>query len=103
MLHEKEAENDRNAGPPKKGACQGKRQTIYLEALTVTKYLMQVLALSPLLVVAVLTATGRTFYLWVYVILAIVCPLVAGFLWFTYRNMERRTKDAERERLKSRK
>lgn len=61
-----------------------------------TKYLMPMAALLPLLVVAVLALIGMIFNFWVYIILAIVCPLVAGFLWFTYKDTERKVREAER-------
>ncbi len=59
-------------------------------------------SLFPLMVVAILAMIGITFNVWVYLILAVVCPLVAVAVLFIYRGMEKKVTEAGRESLKSR-
>jgi uncharacterized membrane protein len=44
----------------------------------------------PLLVVIILAIVGVTFSTWVYALLFIVCPVVAGIVWFVYKDMEKK-------------
>lgn len=46
--------------------------------------------LLPLVIVIVLAAVGITLSVWIYVVLAVVCPLAAGVTWFLYKDMERK-------------
>lgn len=43
------------------------------------------MALLPFLIVLILAAAGIILNHWVYIILGIVCPLVAGMIWLIYR------------------
>ncbi|MBI5203302.1 MAG: hypothetical protein HZA11_00120 [Nitrospirae bacterium] len=58
-----------------------------------TKF-FSVMALLPLLVVIILAVAGITLNFWVYAILGVVCPTVAGAIWFIYKDTERKVKDA---------
>ena len=55
---------------------------------------LPLLPLLPLPVGLVFTATGITFDIWVYVLLAIPCPAAAGLIWFIYREMEKKVEAA---------
>lgn len=55
------------------------------------------MALLPLLVVMILALFGITMDYWVYIILGIVCPLVAGSIWLIYKDTERKVNDARRD------
>lgn len=61
------------------------------------KFFFSAAALLPLVVVAVLAIFGATLSVWVYIVLAVVCPLVAGIIWFTYKDVEKKIKKAEKE------
>jgi hydrogenase-4 membrane subunit HyfE len=54
--------------------------------------------LSPFLLVIILAISGITFNAWVYIILGITCPVVAGIVWFLYKGMERKVSAIEKER-----
>ncbi|MBI5639999.1 MAG: hypothetical protein HZA17_06190 [Nitrospirae bacterium] len=47
-------------------------------------------ALLPLLAVSVLAVFGMTMNMWVYIILAVICPVVAGILWFMNKDAEKK-------------
>lgn len=57
------------------------------------------MAFLPLLVVLILAIAGITLNFWVYIILAIVCPLAAGIIWFIYKETEKKIKEAGKGRL----
>lgn len=61
------------------------------------------MAFLPLLVVIILAITGITLNFWVYIILAVVCPLVAGIIWYIYKDTEKKIKDTGKMRLKLKK
>ena len=46
--------------------------------------------LAPLVIVIILATAGIILNVWVYVVLAVVCPLAAGAVWFLYKDMERK-------------
>ncbi len=50
------------------------------------KYLFSAALFLPLLIVIVLAAGGITMNRWVYVILAIVCPVAAGIILYMYKD-----------------
>lgn len=54
-------------------------------------------ALLPLVVVVILALLGVTLSVWVYIVRAVVCPLAAGIIWFTYKDVEKKIKKAEKE------
>ncbi len=53
--------------------------------------------LLPLFVVIVLALFGFFFQFWVYLMIVIVCPAVAGVIWFIYRDTERKVSNAKKE------
>jgi ABC-type protease/lipase transport system fused ATPase/permease subunit len=53
--------------------------------------------LLPLFVVIVLALFGFFFHFWVYLLIVIACPAVAGVIWFTYRDTERKVSKAKKE------
>jgi len=59
-----------------------------------SKYIFTMAPFVPLLIVIILAIIGITLNFLVYIILAVVCPLVAGILWFIYKDMERKVTDA---------
>ncbi len=61
------------------------------------KFFLSAAALLPLVVVVILAVFGATLNVWVYIVLAIVCPLVAGIIWFTYKDIEKKMRIAEKE------
>ena len=56
-----------------------------------------VVSILPLLVVGILAIFGMIFSFWVYLILAIICPIEAGILWFMYKDMKRKIAEAKKE------
>ncbi len=54
-------------------------------------------ALLPLVVVAVLAIFGAKLNVWVYIVLAVVCPLVAGLICFIYKDIEKKMETFEKE------
>ncbi len=56
------------------------------------KYLFSAALLLPLVIVIVLAIGGVTMNRWVYVILAIVCPVAAGITWHMYKDTARKMK-----------
>lgn len=52
------------------------------------KYLFVIAPVFPLLIVVVLAVFGITFDTAVYAVLGVVCPIVAGFVWWIYKDME---------------
>ena len=57
-----------------------------------TRYIFSGALLLPLVIVIILAITGITLNVWIYVILAIVCPVAAGIIWYMYKNAERKMK-----------
>lgn len=55
-----------------------------------TRYIFSGALLLPLVIVIILAIAGITLNVWVYVVLALVCPLAAGAVWFLYKDMEKR-------------
>lgn len=47
---------------------------------------LSLIALLPILVVIILAAAGIILDHWVYIILGIACPLVAGVIWLIYKD-----------------
>ncbi len=56
-----------------------------------TRYIFSGVLLLPLIIVIILAITGITLNVWVYVVLAVVCPLAAGVVWFLYYGFSIRT------------
>lgn len=54
------------------------------------RYIFSGALLLPLVIVIILAITRITLNVWVYVVLAVVCPLAAGAVWFLYKDMERK-------------
>jgi hypothetical protein len=52
------------------------------------RYAFSAAPLVPLFIVIILATAGIMLNVWVYVVLAVVCPLAAGVLWFQYKGME---------------
>jgi hypothetical protein len=50
-----------------------------------TGHILAAAPLAPLFIIIILAAVGITLNVWVYVIVAVVCPLAAGIIWFMYR------------------
>ena len=61
------------------------------------RYAFSAAPLVPLFIVIILATAGIMLNVWVYVILAVVCPLAAGLLWFQYKEMEGKIKNAEKK------
>lgn len=62
------------------------------------KYIVISLAsLLPLAAVGVLSLFGVIFSFGVYLLLAVICPLEAGILWFMYKDMEKKVAEAKKE------
>lgn len=57
-----------------------------------TRYIFSGALLLPLVIVIILAITGITLNVWIYVILAIVCPVAAGIIWYMYKDTERKMK-----------
>ncbi len=57
--------------------------------------IIPVVSLFPLAAVVVLALFGVILDFWVYLILAIVCPVGAGFLWFTSKSIDKKVADAK--------
>lgn len=55
-----------------------------------TRDVLLIAPLVPLFIVIVLAVIGIMLNVWVYVVLAVVCPLAAGAAWFLYKDMERK-------------
>jgi Flp pilus assembly protein TadB len=55
-----------------------------------TRHIFLAAPLVPLFIVIILATAGITLNVWVYVVLAVVCPLAAGAVWFLYKDMEKR-------------
>ena len=53
--------------------------------------------LLPLFVVIVLALFGFFLQFWVYLMIVIACPAVAGVIWFIYRDTERKVSNAKKE------
>ena len=56
------------------------------------RYALSAAPLLPLVIVIALAIGGITMNRWVYVILAIVCPVAAGIIWYMYKDAERKIK-----------
>lgn len=56
-----------------------------------------ILALLPLIAAGILSLFGIIFSFWVYLLLAIICPIEAGILWLMYKDMERKIAEAKKE------
>lgn len=54
------------------------------------RYIFSGALLLPLLIVIILAITGIMLNAWVYMVLAIVCPVAAAILWYTYKDTERK-------------
>jgi general stress protein CsbA len=54
------------------------------------KYLLSAAPLLPLVIVIALAVGGITMNPWVYVILALVCPVAAGIIWYMYKDTEKK-------------
>ncbi|OGW34328.1 MAG: hypothetical protein A2010_00315 [Nitrospirae bacterium GWD2_57_9] len=54
-------------------------------------------ALLPLVVIVVLRTFGVSFNAWVYIVLAVACPVAAAIIWFASENIEKRINNAEKE------
>lgn len=54
------------------------------------RYALSAAPLLPLVIIIVLATGGVTMNRWVYVILAIACPVAAGIIWYTYKNTEKK-------------
>jgi len=61
------------------------------------KFFLSAAALLPLAIVIILAVFGATLSVWVYIVLAVVCPLVAGIIWFMYKHEENKIQNAEKE------
>lgn len=59
------------------------------------KFIFVMAALLPLFVVVILAIIGIILNLWVYIVLGMVCPLVAGVVCFIYKDMERKITSAK--------
>lgn len=59
--------------------------------------IITILALLPLIAAGIFALFGIILSFWVYLILAIICPLAAGILWLIYRDMERKIAEANKE------
>jgi general stress protein CsbA len=57
-----------------------------------TRYIFSGALLFPLVIVIILAIAGITLNVWIYVILAIVCPVAAGIIWYMLKNMENKVK-----------
>ncbi len=62
-----------------------------------SKYFTTAAVLLPLALVIVLAVTGIALDIWVYVVLAIVCPAVVGLIWYFYKDAEKKVTDVDRE------
>jgi hypothetical protein len=56
-----------------------------------------IIALLPLIAAGIFALFGIIFSFWVYLLLAIICPIEAGILWFIYKDMERKIAEAKKE------
>lgn len=56
-----------------------------------------ILALLPLIAAGIFELFGIIFSFWVYLILAIICPMEVGILWFMYKDMEKKIAEAKKE------
>ncbi len=61
------------------------------------RYAFSTAPLVPLFIVIILATAGITLNAWVYVVLAVVCPLAAGVVWFQYKEMVGKIKNAEKK------
>lgn len=57
------------------------------------------MAFLPLLVVIILAIAGITLNFWVYIILSVSCPIVAGIIWIIYKDTGKKIKEAGKGRL----
>ncbi len=62
-----------------------------------TGYILAAAPLAPLFIIIILAAVGITLNVWVYVIVAVVCPLAAGMIWFIYKDVEGKIKNAAKK------
>lgn len=62
-----------------------------------------ILVLLPLLVVAVLAILGIILKSWVYLALLIVCPAVAGIVWYIYGDVRKKVSNVKKEIEESKK
>ena len=53
-------------------------------------------SLLPLLAVIILAMFGIILSFWAYLLIALICPLVAISLWFIYKDMERKISNTGR-------
>jgi Flp pilus assembly protein TadB len=53
-----------------------------------TGHILSGALLLPLVIIIILAIAGITLNVWVYVFLAVVCPLAAGVVWFMYKDVE---------------
>jgi len=64
-----------------------------------TKSIFIIMPFLPLLGVIILAAIGITLNFWVYIILSVFCPIVAGIIWFIYKDTGKKIKEAGKGRL----
>jgi general stress protein CsbA len=57
-----------------------------------TRYIFSGALLFPLAIVIILAVTGITLNVWIYVILAVICPVAAGTIWYMFKDTERKMK-----------
>ncbi len=62
-----------------------------------TGFILSAASLLPLVTVVILAIFGFTLNVWVYIVMAVVCPLVAGAVWLTYKDVEKKIKNAGKE------
>ncbi len=60
-----------------------------------TRYILSAAPLLPLVILVILAMVGITLNVWVYLVLVIVCPLVAGTIWVMSKGVEKKIKNAE--------
>ena len=63
------------------------------------KYLFSAAPLLPFVIIIVLALNGITMDRWVYVILAMVCPVAAGIIWYTHKDTERKMKNLTKRKV----
>jgi uncharacterized membrane protein len=63
-----------------------------------TRHILSGALLLPLVIAIILAMAGIALNIWVYVVLAIICPLAAGAVWFLYKETEGKVQDAEKRR-----
>lgn len=61
------------------------------------KNIMPAVIFLPLAAVIFLALVGVTLNFWVYLLLAVVCPVAAAISWFFYKDMEKKVSNAKKE------